>query len=152
MEWLETGGPPVEAPDTKGFGTRIIGAIIEGQLGGAARFDWRPERLAMHAFDPALRCGQDGRAAKPQRCGLMFLQRCKVQQKFFAKRRTPPLSFRLNGRIAAWAAGRRNDGHSRAGIGRLGCHVRVDIVPRPYDTVVSLEFLVVDAALRARRV
>jgi chemotaxis family two-component system sensor kinase Cph1 len=45
MEWLETGGPPVEAPETKGFGTRIIGAIIEGQLGGAARFDWPPGGL-----------------------------------------------------------------------------------------------------------
>jgi two-component sensor histidine kinase len=40
MQWEETGGPPVEVPETKGFGTRVIGAIIEGQLGGASRFDW----------------------------------------------------------------------------------------------------------------
>jgi PAS domain S-box-containing protein len=41
LHWQESGGPAVEAPATKGFGTRVIGAIIEGQLGGAATFDWR---------------------------------------------------------------------------------------------------------------
>jgi CheY-like chemotaxis protein len=45
LEWMETGGPPVEAPRTKGYGTRIIGASIERQLGGAAMFDWRREGL-----------------------------------------------------------------------------------------------------------
>ena len=41
MQWLESGGPAVEAPATTGFGTRVISAIIEGQLGGAAIFDWQ---------------------------------------------------------------------------------------------------------------
>jgi PAS domain S-box-containing protein len=45
MQWVETGGPPVEVPETKGFGMRIIGAIIEGQLCGAATFDWLPGGL-----------------------------------------------------------------------------------------------------------
>jgi PAS domain S-box-containing protein len=45
LEWLENGGPAVDDPARKGFGTRVISAIIEGQLGGAATFDWRREGL-----------------------------------------------------------------------------------------------------------
>jgi PAS domain S-box-containing protein len=43
--WAETGGPPVEKPTTRGFGTRSVIASIESQLGGKAEFDWRPEGL-----------------------------------------------------------------------------------------------------------
>ncbi len=45
LHWQESGGPAVETPTAKGFGTRVIGAIIEGQLGGLAGFDWRREGL-----------------------------------------------------------------------------------------------------------
>jgi PAS domain S-box-containing protein len=45
LYWSETGGPPVEAPAAQGYGTRVIGASIERQLGGRAMFDWRPEGL-----------------------------------------------------------------------------------------------------------
>lgn len=43
--WIETGGPQVEKPITRGFGTRSVIASIESQLGGRAEFDWRPEGL-----------------------------------------------------------------------------------------------------------
>ena len=43
--WAETGGPPVEKPVSRGFGTRSVIASIESQLGGQAEFDWRPEGL-----------------------------------------------------------------------------------------------------------
>jgi two-component sensor histidine kinase/PAS domain-containing protein len=43
--WAETGGPRVEKPTTRGFGTRSVIASIESQLGGKAEFDWRPEGL-----------------------------------------------------------------------------------------------------------
>src|ERR1700712_3065600 len=43
--WAETGGPAVEKPTTRGFGTRSVIASIESQLGGKAEFDWRPEGL-----------------------------------------------------------------------------------------------------------
>ncbi len=43
--WSEAGGPPVEKPATRGFGTRSVIASIESQLGGKAEFDWRPEGL-----------------------------------------------------------------------------------------------------------
>jgi len=43
--WVETGGPPVVRPVSRGFGTRSVIASIESQLGGQAAFDWRPEGL-----------------------------------------------------------------------------------------------------------
>jgi PAS domain S-box-containing protein len=43
--WTETGGPAVEIPESRGFGTRSVIASIESQLGGKAEFDWRPEGL-----------------------------------------------------------------------------------------------------------
>jgi two-component sensor histidine kinase len=43
--WVESGGPPVEKPLSRGFGTRSVIASIESQLGGRAEFDWRPEGL-----------------------------------------------------------------------------------------------------------
>ena len=43
--WVETGGPPVSKPASRGFGTRSVIASIESQLGGQAEFDWRPEGL-----------------------------------------------------------------------------------------------------------
>jgi two-component sensor histidine kinase len=45
ITWVETGGPPVETPVSRGFGTRSVIASIESQLGGQAQFDWRPEGL-----------------------------------------------------------------------------------------------------------
>ena len=43
--WAETGGPRVEKPVSRGFGTRSVIASIELQLGGQAEFDWRQEGL-----------------------------------------------------------------------------------------------------------
>ena len=45
MSWIEAGGPATSKPASQGFGTRLILASVEGQLGGQALFDWRPEGL-----------------------------------------------------------------------------------------------------------
>ena len=45
ISWSEAGGPPASKPASQGFGTRLILASVEGQLGGKALFDWRPEGL-----------------------------------------------------------------------------------------------------------
>jgi two-component sensor histidine kinase/DNA-binding response OmpR family regulator len=45
LQWIETGGPPVRPPESQGYGTRIIAASVERQLGGHVVFDWRPEGL-----------------------------------------------------------------------------------------------------------
>ena len=39
-------GPPVKPPTRHGFGTRVMADMIQGQLKGEMRFDWRPEGLA----------------------------------------------------------------------------------------------------------
>lgn len=44
MRWTETGGPAVQVPTRRGFGSQVIGRMI-GQLKGNARFNWRPEGL-----------------------------------------------------------------------------------------------------------
>ena len=44
LRWTETGGPAVQSPTRRGFGSRIITQMI-GQLDGKARFDWRTEGL-----------------------------------------------------------------------------------------------------------
>ncbi len=44
LRWTEAGGPPVQEPKRRGFGSRVIQRMI-GQLQGEARFDWRPEGL-----------------------------------------------------------------------------------------------------------
>ena len=43
--WTETGGPTATKPATLGFGTRIVLASIERQLGGRVEFDWKPQGL-----------------------------------------------------------------------------------------------------------
>jgi CheY-like chemotaxis protein len=42
IRWCEQGGPTVHCPDRKGFGTTVISASVERQLGGTLRYDWRP--------------------------------------------------------------------------------------------------------------
>jgi PAS domain S-box-containing protein len=45
LQWEETGGPSVRQPVSKGYGTKVISASVERQLGGRAMFDWYPEGL-----------------------------------------------------------------------------------------------------------
>jgi PAS domain S-box-containing protein len=52
LEWKEDAGPKVEAPSSRGFGTRSVIASIETQLGGRAIFDWRPEGLCCQLSVP----------------------------------------------------------------------------------------------------
>jgi two-component sensor histidine kinase len=44
LHWTEIGGPAVQTPTRRGFGTRAIEGMT-GQLKGWAKFDWRPEGL-----------------------------------------------------------------------------------------------------------
>jgi len=55
LVWMETGGPVVEKPVSRGFGTRSVIASIESQLGGKAEFDWRPEGLVCRLLVPLAR-------------------------------------------------------------------------------------------------
>jgi two-component sensor histidine kinase len=72
LVWEEHGGPPVEKPISRGFGTRSVIASIESQLGGKAEFDWRSEGLICRLTVPLARNAAareadhaNGRAAEP---------------------------------------------------------------------------------------
>ncbi|MEX2126649.1 MAG: response regulator [Xanthobacteraceae bacterium] len=45
MSWVETDGPSVECPRSRGYGTRVVTAGIENQLGGRVVFDWNRSGL-----------------------------------------------------------------------------------------------------------
>jgi two-component sensor histidine kinase/DNA-binding response OmpR family regulator len=45
LSWTESGGPRIEQPKTRGYGTRVVTAGIESQLGGLVNFDWQPDGL-----------------------------------------------------------------------------------------------------------
>jgi PAS domain S-box-containing protein len=55
LAWEETGGPTVQKPTSRGFGTRSVIASIESQLGGQALFDWRSEGLICRLLVPLTR-------------------------------------------------------------------------------------------------
>jgi PAS domain S-box-containing protein len=44
--WRERGGPPVAAPKSTGFGSRLLGRILAGELGHPAEITHAPEGLA----------------------------------------------------------------------------------------------------------
>jgi two-component sensor histidine kinase len=44
LRWIETGGPPVKEPASRGVGSRVMDAMVRGQS-GEIRFDWRKEGL-----------------------------------------------------------------------------------------------------------
>jgi two-component sensor histidine kinase len=45
LGWIEAGGPPVNPPTRKGFGTHVMEAMIRGHVGGDVRLDWHTEGL-----------------------------------------------------------------------------------------------------------
>ena len=45
LHWEERGGPTVSTPSRSGFGSRLIAASLKSDLGGEARFDYRPTGL-----------------------------------------------------------------------------------------------------------
>ena len=63
LAWVETGGPVVSKPTSRGFGTRSVIASIESQLGGKAEFDWRPEGLVCRLTVPLADGHNGGRGA-----------------------------------------------------------------------------------------
>jgi two-component sensor histidine kinase len=45
IRWSEANGPRVKAPSRQGFGTRLVGPIVQNGLGGKLRFDWNTDGL-----------------------------------------------------------------------------------------------------------
>ncbi len=42
LSWTESGGPPVEPPSRRGFGSRMIERALADELGGAATLSFEP--------------------------------------------------------------------------------------------------------------
>ncbi len=59
LTWRERGGPPVQTPKRRGFGSRLIEKGLSASLGGKARMIFKPDGLqceiAATLFGPALR-------------------------------------------------------------------------------------------------
>ncbi len=53
LAWRERGGPPVAEPCTTGFGSRLLTATVERQLGGHFTAEWLPEGLTCRIHLPA---------------------------------------------------------------------------------------------------
>lgn len=43
LDWAEQGGPPVRAPERRGFGRKLIEHSVSYELGGRAQLEFRPE-------------------------------------------------------------------------------------------------------------
>jgi PAS domain S-box-containing protein len=56
LHWIEAGGPPVNPPTHKGFGTDVIGAMIHAHVGGDMRLDWRTDGLVCEIALPGVMC------------------------------------------------------------------------------------------------
>jgi two-component sensor histidine kinase/DNA-binding response OmpR family regulator len=72
LNWVETGGPEVTAPTTRGYGTRVVAMGIENQLGGSVKFDWNRSGLRCSMAVPMdaktvsfRKSGDEGKRAEP---------------------------------------------------------------------------------------
>ncbi|MBD0416844.1 sensor histidine kinase [Oryzicola mucosus] len=45
LAWTERGGPPVQAPEGEGYGSKLLRRSVAGQLGGSIETDWSPEGI-----------------------------------------------------------------------------------------------------------
>ena len=52
LRWQESGGPPVEAPGIKGFGSRLIEGGLAQDLGGEVRLDYDPAGVVCRIVMP----------------------------------------------------------------------------------------------------
>jgi PAS domain S-box-containing protein len=52
FDWVETGGPPVRAPERKGFGSRLLAFVLPGQIQARTTIDYPPGGLSLHCELP----------------------------------------------------------------------------------------------------
>ena len=60
LSWRELGGPPVEPPPRKGFGTRLIERGLTGQVGGVLAINYPPEGVTCVVEAPLRNFQDDG--------------------------------------------------------------------------------------------
>jgi len=45
MRWIERGGPPVQSPERRGFGSTVIDSMVKGSLNGEVQLDYEQSGL-----------------------------------------------------------------------------------------------------------
>jgi two-component sensor histidine kinase len=61
LRWVEEGGPRVAEPQGEGFGTKMIQATVEVQLGGTVEREWTEQGLGLSLSVPLANIlGSDG--------------------------------------------------------------------------------------------
>jgi light-regulated signal transduction histidine kinase (bacteriophytochrome) len=65
IHWQESGGPPVQAPTRRGFGTTIIDRSVPYDLGGAAQIDYNPDGVSAQFRIPARHVSEAKSVAGP---------------------------------------------------------------------------------------
>jgi two-component sensor histidine kinase len=53
MSWTERDGPPVSPPERHGFGTMVVGSMVERSVGGAVELNYAPSGLIWRLTCPA---------------------------------------------------------------------------------------------------
>lgn len=53
IDWVERGGPPTVAPTRRGFGTRLLTAVVNGELGGTLEQHFDPEGFSATIIVPS---------------------------------------------------------------------------------------------------
>jgi PAS domain S-box-containing protein len=52
FQWSEMGGPPVEEPRVRGFGSRVVERLVSAELGGTAKIDFRRSGILYELLAP----------------------------------------------------------------------------------------------------
>ncbi|HEX8770587.1 MAG TPA: hypothetical protein VF711_07460, partial [Acidimicrobiales bacterium] len=52
LDWTEHGGPPVQAPKNRGFGSKVLDRVLKGQAGAHVTSNYRPSGLQVHMDIP----------------------------------------------------------------------------------------------------
>ena len=53
IDWVEQGGPPARPSERRGFGSRLVGRVVEGELGGSLETRYQDSGLAVAIAIPA---------------------------------------------------------------------------------------------------
>jgi len=52
FDWVESGGPAVSPPKKQGFGSRLLEAVLPGQIQANSSIEYRPDGVRMHCMVP----------------------------------------------------------------------------------------------------
>ena len=52
IDWVESGGPPVDEPTRQGFGSRLLEFVLPGQIQAKTQIEYRPEGVRVHCAVP----------------------------------------------------------------------------------------------------